>query len=295
MKNQFIIKEVEQIYQLKDNYRIIQGKVNSKKCFIYFSGNGIYYPNNKFEVIDSLVKSDRYEWEKNLSPDAELIILVRDVYKQWYVEGINAKINSIDKLANFLAIHTNGYEIICIGNSAGGYIAMIIGILLNASRVYSFGGQFSLEIYLMSEEFRKLNSLIIKNENNIEKRKYYDLIQYIKLSKINIYHFFSKKNMDDFEQVKQVEGINKVRLIAFNEKFHGKTCYPINFIPLFSMPEKKLETISKLYESRMINPFLFSLKVSGIIKTVQYLFISRVINKTKKINARIWKKAILLR
>jgi hypothetical protein len=281
INNQFKIEEVKNLYKDKNNFKIIKGMGKTKKCFIYFSGNGIYYPNNKDEVFNTLVKSDRYEWEKNLCQEAELIILVRDVYKQWYVDGINVEINSVDKLAFFLSIQTKGYEIICVGNSAGGYIAMIIGILLNASKVYSFCGQFSLVKYLFIKEFRELNELIVKNENILEKKRYYDLVKYIELSKIEIYHFFAGNNTDDSEQVKLVESLNKIRLFAFNAEIHGQTCYPINFIPLFSMPEERLRILSESCKGRILKPFLFSLKVSGIFKTLQYLLISRIINKIR--------------
>ena len=60
---------------------------------------------------------------------------VRDVYKQWYLKGVNAEIDSIEKLYEFLKAETEGYQIVTVGSSAGGYAAVLFGYLLNATKV----------------------------------------------------------------------------------------------------------------------------------------------------------------
>ena len=76
-----------------------------------YSSNGIYYPN---------------------------------IYKQWYVRGINEKINTIDKLIDLLRDLTNGFEVMTVGISAGGYIAALAAAKLNTKKCYDFSGQVSL-------------------------------------------------------------------------------------------------------------------------------------------------------
>lgn len=276
--NQFGIHELKSLYRTNKNYKIIHGKVDTKKCFIYFSGNGIYYPNNKNEVVNSLIRCDRYEWEQNIVPFAELNIFVRDIYKQWYVEGINIQIDSVDKLVQLLKKETNGYEIVCVGNSAGGYIATLIGVLLNASKVFSFGGQFSLSVYLKDDKFKKSNQLIVNNETNPEKAKYYDLNKYINSSNIKIYYFLAANNEDDNMQMQLVKNCQNVRIIAFNGKVHGITCFQINFLPLFSMSDESLEHLSDQCKSKVLSPYIFSYKVCGFSKTIHHIF-SRAVKK----------------
>ena len=107
----------------------------------------MYFPNEEAEFFDKIIKNNRYEWQ-NISNDkvfekkAGKIILVRDVHKQWYVEGISEEYNSVDKTVQLLKSLTDGYEIVTVGNSAGGYAAVLFGCLLNAEKVFTRSGQF---------------------------------------------------------------------------------------------------------------------------------------------------------
>ena len=80
---------------------------HGRKCFVFFSGNGIFFPNDYETAENTLVKNNRYEWQNIAQNDlirlqAGKIIFLRDVYKQWYITGINSRIDSIAKLFYFL-------------------------------------------------------------------------------------------------------------------------------------------------------------------------------------------------
>lgn len=92
---------------------------------------------------------DRFEWENlvnysDIPKHAAKCIFIRDIHKTWHITGINHKINSIDKLIEFLKEITQGYQIITVGSSAGGYMSALVGAKLNAHLAFSFSGQFSL-------------------------------------------------------------------------------------------------------------------------------------------------------
>lgn len=113
-----------------DNKKILHGFSKNKKCFIFCSSNGLYFPNTEGCFFDEICMKDRYEWESvalKILPYVEKIILLRDVRKSYYVTGINEKINSIDLLINDMREETEGYDIFTVGSSAGGYLAMILG------------------------------------------------------------------------------------------------------------------------------------------------------------------------
>ena len=93
-----------------------------------------------------ITKIDKFEWRKHLIRRAYKQIWIRDITKEFYVRGINNQINSIDKMIDFLKKETEGYRSICIGSSAGGYIATLLGAVLNAEYVYCFSGYFNLFI-----------------------------------------------------------------------------------------------------------------------------------------------------
>ena len=133
----------------KDNYKVIHTGARTNNAIIFFTGNGLYYPNTEEEFTQKVIVNDRYEWENLASSKLirqyyELIILVRDVYKQWYITGLNSKYDNVDKTADFLRELTRGFRVTTCGNSAGGYAAVLFASLLDAERFFTVSGQFSI-------------------------------------------------------------------------------------------------------------------------------------------------------
>jgi hypothetical protein len=109
--NQFEIVNINKIYN-KNNYKIIRKSTNHNKCYIFFSSNGIYYPNTNKIFDYNIIKKNRFEWEE-IAKDikiADKLIYVRDIYKSWYHFGINNKISTIDKLVLFLKKETKNIK-----------------------------------------------------------------------------------------------------------------------------------------------------------------------------------------
>lgn len=169
--NELLRKEYE-----KENYRIIHTGSSTKKAIIFFSGNGLYFPNTEEEFTQKVIINDRYEWEnlalsKLIRSYYELIIFVRDVYKQWYVTGINSQYDSADKTAEFLKGLTRGFDVTTCGNSAGGYAAVLFASLIGAERFFSFSGQFSI----MHEVNAKKAPFVYNYATDSARNKYYDI------------------------------------------------------------------------------------------------------------------------
>lgn len=61
-------------------------------CVIYFTSNALYYPNTEASFTKSVIEKDYYEWRSNVPITAFKQIFVRDIYKQWYLQGINNQI-----------------------------------------------------------------------------------------------------------------------------------------------------------------------------------------------------------
>lgn len=131
----------------KNKNYIIQtdDSVNTKKCAIYFSSNAIYYPDTEDAFFERIIKRDSYEWYGKRVSDASKHIFVRDVFKCWYVKGINEEYCDIFKLTEFLKKETEGYDVVTIGSSAGAYAAIICGSLLHSKMVYAFNPQIKLD------------------------------------------------------------------------------------------------------------------------------------------------------
>ena len=102
-----------------DNYQCIDTGVKSDICYIFFSSNGLYFPNTREVFEEQIFLKDRYEWKwvvKNskIPQIAGRIIYVRDIYKSWYSKGISCNINTTEKTLDLLRTLTDGYQIITI-------------------------------------------------------------------------------------------------------------------------------------------------------------------------------------
>ena len=283
-KTQFDIPEVSQVYCTHKNYEVIDLNTQSNLCIIYFSSNGLYFPNTSQAFTEIILKNNRYEWKKNILKSAQKVIFVRDIKKQWYFEGINAEFDSIEKLSKLLKLESQGLNVICVGNSAGGYAASLVGSLIGASHVFSFSGQFTLLHQLNGELKKAMNPSLVKFEKNEDYKKYYLLTNLIKGSKIKIFYFYPNKSDKDIMQSKLVRSLPNIYVFAFDSDIHSETCYKVNFVDLFNMNLEALIKLNCLFKDKTINPYDFSVEVSGYIKTFKYLLKGWLKQKVKFLN-----------
>lgn len=283
MYEQIDIRNTDIVYEAycKENITVIDHPhISSNTCYIFFSGNGLYYPNTETEFKQKILYENRYEWtnlckNKLFKKTARKIIFVRDVYKQWYVAGCSKRLNSVDKMVIELKSLTNNYNIITIGNSAGGYAAVLFGILLQARCIYSFSGQFSITDKINDE------NMLVKNNKS---KKYYNLKRLIMNSNRNIpiFWFYAAKSQYDIEQKEIADQLN-ICQIAFNESIHGKSCFPTDYIPFILKtkddPAGGYILSLKVYSTISFSYCLFGIK--GITRATAYV-VKKYINKLMK-------------
>lgn len=267
----FIIDEhnifLSKIYK-KDNYKEIIIDKEKRLCYIFFSGNGIYFPDTEETFTKTIIECDRYEWE-NIANSKELLekagkyIFVRDIYKCWYARGINEKINSIDKLYEKLKEMTTGYRVITVGNSAGGYMAALLGGMLKAELVYDFSGQF----YLKNGE-----------------PKYKDICNY---ANGNIMYFFPALCNYDIEQYECIKN-RGVCAFGFKTSTHGMSMYKANMPFILVQNKDYLVHLYEHYKGKQIVREEFFVRTCGwkkfverIIKNVNKKVLTKLVNKNK--------------
>jgi len=69
-------------------------------------------------------------------------IFIRDAYRIWYQRGLKDLTDTLPDTISLLKEITDGYEnIICVGNSAGGYGALMFGSALQVNCVHAFSPQ----------------------------------------------------------------------------------------------------------------------------------------------------------
>ncbi len=257
-----------QDYQYLKNYQIVvlpDSEIINNLCVIYCSSHGIY-PDRKSAFYKHVVEQDRYEWKRNMIKNAKKSIFIRDLKKQWYLEGINSSINSLSKLLDFLQEEIADMNLICIGNSAGGYLATLLGCELKASHVFTFSGQFSLYPYLENQK----NPVLMKYQGTQLAQSFYSLASRLKSSQVPIFYFYPIGSQSDQKQVLTLKNISNIYKIPFKVSKHGKTCLPINFSNLFRMNVSELKSLSEKF-SDGVHPICFSIEISGYRKTFMFL------------------------
>ena len=244
------------------NENIVQKKI----CAIYFSSNDIYYPNDENTFRKKIVEKNFYEWYNTRIENAQKHIFIRDIHKQWYLSGINAEVNTPEKLLNFLRTETAGYEIITIGSSAGGYAAVLYGQQLAAFKTLTFNGQFELNSLLQNSKY-SINPLLFKYENSLLSC-YYDLKLFLKRPDV-VFYFYSNRSPWDIGQYQHISSVEGLNIISFNTSHHGipflKNCLPI--IINDNTEQLKILTLKKQ------NSILFSIKIGGFYNSMQMLIL----------------------
>lgn len=260
----------------KDNFLISDYTGDDAKpyCVIYFSSNGLYYPNTEGSFC-AFMESDRYEWRTYHFQKARREIYVRDIVKQWYITGINSRISSIDKMIEWLSSNIpSGCDIITVGNSSGGYMAVLAACLLKARYAYDFSGQFSIEDALedgIDDGGKERNALFKRHVSGIRADRgtlYLNITEYIKKSPdLDIFYFYPSLCEEDKYQASLVQDFENVHAFAFKDDKHGRTMYNFNINDVFGLEPDRLAKLSTRLRGKSVSRVEFSFCLRGAVRT----------------------------
>lgn len=246
---------VQRVWEKDCNYLIDYSIRNhSKICTIYFSSNGIYYPNTENTFNEIVIKKNRYEWYDTRVKAARKHLFVRDVYKQWYVKGINSQIDTQAKLLDFLRKETEGYDVITIGSSAGGYASALYGTLLHAKIVLAFSPQITLEGIVFDDKENK-NPILRESKLNSNMMNIWDTIK----GNNHIFMFYSIHSITDRLDIELADKA-EVNVVKFYGDVHGVPFKSFALPTVINMDIKSLRLLTK----RIHNPMLFSLRFCSL-------------------------------
>lgn len=281
----------EQAYSM-DNYLIEYDKKNPSNgvCAIYVSSSGIYYPNTEEELVKQIIEKNKYEWYRNRFSFAEKHIFIRDVAKQFYITGISKNYYDIDKVIEFLKIETEGYRVYVIGSSAGGYMATVVGVRLNAELIYSFSGYFDLNIVDKEAWF-----FIDKFRYDQNRQKYYDISELVQNCPSLLVYIYPTKLKDDVKQSECIQNSDYVIKIPFRSKIHG--------VPFTSRALKKIlsmdvgqarDVFVTMHNTKKVNSTLsFDIYLFGYVNGMIDVLIETVkilIGRMKSVYKRVIKR-----
>lgn len=269
--------KVKSIYDNSENYKIKfhKGKdVQNNLCVIYFSSNELYYPNTAKAFENSILIKDKFEWQRNFIRYAHKHIFIRDVQKQWYMEGISAKYNNPKKLLELLKNLTKGFKVIAIGSSAGGFAALLYGSLLQAKSVYAFNAQLNLNL-IVKKSNAITDPILFKYKDN-SRAKYFTIDSFIS-TETNYFYFQSSKSKFDIDQYEAFHEKDRILRIPFKTSNHGFPFLRHNLSHVLNLNRQQLIELSK----REYHPFMFSVSIDGWLKTI-YIVGKTIVNRFKK-------------
>lgn len=238
-----------------------------KRAIIFFTGHGLYFPTTIEKFRESVVDKDKYEWwnicgDNRIKEIANTNIFIRDVYKNWCIGGINSAINTQDKLAAKLKELVDGKEVITVGSSAGGYMALLFGILLNAKRIYTFSPQVNLHEYYKDHPFKYYEEYCQKDEIS----KYMDLKSLVKTHNGKIFYWYPANCEEDVRQYNSISDCSNIFFFALDQSKHGNTIWGESIIKSLCMDEEALCKLSIKYSEKIISPYQYCRDTSGLAK-----------------------------
>lgn len=208
---------------------IIYKSNNSDVLVISFGGFALRMGMPMFEfnsTIDSL--------------DVDSLFL-KDTKRVWYQAGISEKHPDVESTLTLLRHYTQKYKkVICIGNSAGAFAAIMFGAMLNADQVVAFApqtllkGKFNMDDWI--EQFEEMNNYPIFC-NDLK----HHLIDIEYDTKIDI--CVPSLNKVDVTHTKHLEGLFNVNIIPFKTKEHNMALFIKNTIGLDRFLKKYIQSV----------------------------------------------------
>ena len=274
--------KVKAIYDNNDNYNIKfhDGTgVQKNLCIVYFSSNDLYYPNTPKAFEKSILTKDKYEWQRNFLKNAHKHVFLRDVQKQWYIEGISAKHNSPETVLALLKQLTEGFDVYTVGSSAGGFAALLFGSMLQAKRVYAFNAQLNLNLILTNSQ-EDIDPLLFKYKNH-RRSSFYLLEPYLNES-VDYFYFQSSKSDMDIRQYNALPRKNKLTRIPFYTSNHGFPFLRHNLAYVMGLDRASLIHLS----TKEYHPIVFAASIDGWPKTIRVVCQTIYNRFIKKINEK---------
>ncbi|QSE96644.1 alpha/beta fold hydrolase [Fulvivirga lutea] len=156
-------------------------------------------------------------------------VFIRDFNQAWYHKGVSEELNSIGAIKDYLQelLHEGNYKRVCfIGNSMGGYAAILFGNLLKVDAVIAFAPQTFIgrlkRFYYW--DFRWANEMKALHTSDQAETDYFDLKDILRKgigthTQIQIY--YSKKHRLDKNHAERLkDSHDNLVLIGMSEGDH---------------------------------------------------------------------------
>lgn len=137
-----------------------------------------------FGGISQGIGMPRFEFYRITQSLPAKLVFIRDFSQAWYhleLPDIGIGPQAIAKVIEQLKKTTNAKKIVCIGNSMGGYAALLIGSLVQADQVIAFAPQTFISKWLrwLHKDDRWEEQICNVRQSNYADKKMFDLKGYL--------------------------------------------------------------------------------------------------------------------
>lgn len=200
-----------------ENAAILKDYNNSNTLLVTFGGikKGVGIPIFEFRRILNEFPCDK--------------LFLRDLHQTWYHKGLNSEINSISSIEDYLEILITSRDyknVVFLGNSMGGYAAILLGTLLNVNQIIAFSPQsfvdkFNRFLHRDKRWAQQIKSL--HNLNNVNK-KHLDLKYLLNKHKGSVVPtdiYYSTLHKLDRKHAERLGQFKNIRLIPYKNNGHN--------------------------------------------------------------------------
>ena len=189
---------------------------NASSLYIFFGGiaGAIGMPSFEFYNASKIIKENK--------------IFLRDFSQCWYQNGLAGVSNNIQSTAMYIKTQIGSIKpdkIFFVGNSMGGYAAILFSEIIGQGEVIAFSPQTFISplLRLKYKDFRWQKQIITTYRNSLFHRYIWDtkplLSKERKSRKLSI--FVSKNDRIDMIHAKHIKGEAGVQVFEFEDGGHG--------------------------------------------------------------------------
>jgi len=189
---------------------------NRKKLYIFFGG------------IKARIAMPPFEFYKSSKIINESKIFIRDFYQCWYhagLPGISHDIHSTSKYIEKQIKSINPEKVFFVGNSMGGYAAILFATLIGKGEVIAFSPQTFISplLRLVHADFRWKKRILYTYKRSLFKTKAWDIKPLVKghSRNLKISIFVSKDSRIDYIHASHLRSIPNIEIFEFSSGGHG--------------------------------------------------------------------------
>ncbi|MEY8215639.1 MAG: hypothetical protein RPR97_14285 [Colwellia sp.] len=189
---------------------------NGTNLYIFFGGiaAGINMPPFEFYSSAKIINENK--------------IFIRDFSQSWYQNGLSKISQDIDSTVNFLKLQIKNikpHKIFFVGNSMGGYAAIMFSHLIGKGEAIAFAPQtfISPMLRFKHQDSRWREEVYKTYIRSFFKRKIWDLKRLLRNTNTNqkISIFVSNNEHLDYVHATHIKGIDGVNIFDFGSGGHG--------------------------------------------------------------------------